>query len=732
MPIKTQMRLTQITGSIGTGAGQINDAQSKEAKASINSADLSSVLSHLAAGIKRIHGDGDFSDSHPGQFQHSRMSVTGSELALLNTYEIATEGANTTLSLGGKSGVNLKEDGTTIFAIDDNRNVTVGNAGSVDIQASATVSIDSSGGPIAIGSDNDNEDIVVGTNGTRTITIGRAASASTTLNLRGSAANVHLDAGTNKFVLTGSGFDTTPQAFNFEVKDGEGSAWSIDASGGQADLIKVDTSLDRVHIHELVVDTDSTLDNLTVNGNLTVLGSQTTLDVETLTVEDKFILLGDGNQQLNDASGIIFASGSNQNTRPDAAFGKLHSDTNGVFVFGSVASNSASITDLSGLTADLPLRSGVFQVGNAGTEEIDVNGAQLRLKSAAGHEFDLGGANHVIDFGHGGTQKGQIAFNSNKLRLSSSLDSLQLQSAFNGVELLDEHDGVNARRILTARYNAQSLGSEILFDSSRPGAVNTANNQPLQLGHFGGGFLEIGTLDGGAKMGRAPLQISGSYNAAGSGEYQTTLVVGGAEGEFGSDVLAASKATLIVSGSALRLDHGVSGSAGLQFKSDTDKVVALKAPLSLANSVSLTLPPDDGSNGDVLITDGNGVLTFAPAGGAANSRKYTGTVDTGLAANTALSFDATSGVSDVTVETFDLDLRNVAAVDRLNNVDVYVNGQLMMSGTSAPQADVTGGDYVLIDVNTGTPGFQASEDKADLKFAFALEVDDVVSVIMRA
>lgn len=38
--------------------------------------------------------------------------------------------------------------------------------------------------------------------------------------------------------------------------------------------------------------------------------------------------------------------------------------------------------------------------------------------------------------------------------------------------------------------------------------------------------------------------------------------------------------------------------------------VSLKAPSTLSSNVGLTLPPNDGSSGQVLTTDGNGVLTF--------------------------------------------------------------------------------------------------------------------------
>ena len=54
MASKTQLRLSQLTGSIGSGAGQINDSTSASAVPVIS--DLGGALSHMASAIKRMHG----------------------------------------------------------------------------------------------------------------------------------------------------------------------------------------------------------------------------------------------------------------------------------------------------------------------------------------------------------------------------------------------------------------------------------------------------------------------------------------------------------------------------------------------------------------------------------------------------------------------------------------------------------------------------------------------------
>lgn len=56
--------------------------------------------------------------------------------------------------------------------------------------------------------------------------------------------------------------------------------------------------------------------------------------------------------------------------------------------------------------------------------------------------------------------------------------------------------------------------------------------------------------------------------------------------------------------------------------------VTVTAPAALAANYTLTLPPNDGSNGQVLTTDGNGVTTWTTNGaGTVTSVGGTGTVN---------------------------------------------------------------------------------------------------------
>ena len=57
--------------------------------------------------------------------------------------------------------------------------------------------------------------------------------------------------------------------------------------------------------------------------------------------------------------------------------------------------------------------------------------------------------------------------------------------------------------------------------------------------------------------------------------------------------------------------------AQIQLAEDTDNgtnYVALKAPDSIASNVVWTLPSADGSNGNALLTNGSGTLSWGSAG----------------------------------------------------------------------------------------------------------------------
>ena len=80
-------------------------------------------------------------------------------------------------------------------------------------------------------------------------------------------------------------------------------------------------------------------------------------------------------------------------------------------------------------------------------------------------------------------------------------------------------------------------------------------------------------------------------------------------GKYYTDILAGSSATP----ANFKVGNGSSAGASLQLMEDSDNgshFIGLKSPDSVGSSVTYTLPGSDGSNGQVLSTNGSGTLSF--------------------------------------------------------------------------------------------------------------------------
>lgn len=74
-----------------------------------------------------------------------------------------------------------------------------------------------------------------------------------------------------------------------------------------------------------------------------------------------------------------------------------------------------------------------------------------------------------------------------------------------------------------------------------------------------------------------------------------------------------------------RFTGPVASDNGFISSSDNGKTISLAAPASLSASYTLTLPPNDGTNGQYLSTDGNGVLSWTAGDGSGTVTSVGGT-----------------------------------------------------------------------------------------------------------
>lgn len=157
----------------------------------------------------------------------------------------------------------------------------------------------------------------------------------------------------------------------------------------------------------------------------------------------------------------------------------------------------------------------------------------------------------------------------------------------------------------------------------------------------------------------------------------------------GSTVVLATSPTLVTpnigaaTGTSLSVSGSLTSATSLVLEetgagSDT---ITIQAPASIAASYTLTLPIDDGASGEVLSTDGNGVLSWVSAGGVPT---------TITVANEAT--DTSCFLAFFTAATGDLGPKTNANLTFNSNTGVATFGQTIVGSISGNAATVTVAD----------------------------------------
>ena len=398
--------------------------------------------------------------------------------------------------------------------------------------------------------------------------------------------------------------------------------------------------------------------NITVTGDLTVNGTQTVLDTTSLVIEDSVIALSSGSAANADVNAAVIFQRNTANLGGDG------DKTNGALMFlqGTgfklgYTSDTAETAQGSLAVADDDLGElyvGQLSVGGA-SDNIAISGGALAATSAG--DFKVDAATDIILDADGA----DIFFDDNGTRFGSI-------SMIAGNSML---------------ALSSSAGNSIAL-MSQGGSVIISNNDGTNAGTFDLSTPnEVKLLDA---TDRARLILDSA-----SGDGQT-----------------------ILSGT-VQLDNGADP-AELVFKeaaANGSNTLTLDVPAAIGTSYTLTLPASNGSSGQVLkLSDANGNLEFGDATGdlARFTYKSTATIAAG---NVDFGASKTAGIVALSVGTANLNITKSVA-DLNNALEVYVNGQLLISGSDGG-ADT---DYTFIDADT-------------LKFAFGLEADDIIQIIQR-
>jgi hypothetical protein len=254
----------------------------------------------------------------PGSDNANDLGISGTEwrdvylqgdIKAADAMEVTT--ALGVLTIDGKTGVDIQEDGTSVIGIDTSKNMTLAG-GTFDVNATGLVSIDSTGGVIDIGVTDHNNNINIGTDGTRTITIGEAANSTVTIKSKGGT-----------LLLDGTGQTVDINSANLDI-DASGT---IDIDGASTITIGGSTAT------ELLL--GKAAGTVKIVGDLIVDGATVTMDAVNLVVKDKTMVLGlaggeKGPLSVSDAvAGVITSTGHG------------FSNDNVIYVYGHTGSTIA-------------------------------------------------------------------------------------------------------------------------------------------------------------------------------------------------------------------------------------------------------------------------------------------------------------------------------------------------------------------------------------------------------
>ena len=731
MASRTQLRLGQVTGSFGDAEGKIVDNLAVAATLGAipaGSGSMVSALSQFASAIKRINGGTAFTAPAAGVLDNTSTKIgsaagSGKDLFMYTAGTAAhvgiqwdADGETEGILIGGANdhGVDLKFYGETagrfmhwdmsgdelvlaaatklsfhdaaggeniVASSDGHLEVNAGTtldmtAPTVDINASTAVTIDSD--TVTFGSANSTDPLVTISNTTNDANGARLRFVKD----KGAAGAANDVAGLIEFFADDANqdqvkFSDIKSQVKVATNGQEGGKLTISVAEhdgtSTAGLVIEDGDADGeldVTIAAGAASLTTVSGNLTVTGDLTVSGDTVQVDVSKLTVEDPIIELARGNTggdtldigffgRYNNGSNNVSA-GLFRDTNDEKFhfFKETQEDLTGATVVNTGATGYAKAS----LVVDALDADGGVTIDNITIDgtEIDLSSGDLTLDVAGNIKFNADG--NEFFFEDGGTQRGIITSmnpgSGEMLILSSSTSHhLALMSRAGNI-MLSNGTGASSIIVDTATHAAAD-------------AVVIRDNSDIERIYF--------------------------YSPGGGGD---ELILSGAIKINGNDD----------SGAPAALEF-------LEAKANGTNSVTLDVPAAIGSSYTLTLPAANGSSGQYLrLSDGSGNLTFSNAESNTASKTQLGVI-AALTAGTALNPNSATVSNTAPYTRSALNLSAVPHDVAGNLVNVFVNGQLLVSGT---EANINAGtaDYNFVDISA----------TSTIKFGFDLEIDDVVIV----
>jgi len=786
MAIRTQIRLPQITGSLGIGAGQIRPDDEAGALSGKTFTNLSGSLSAMLSGISRIHGrTGD----------NALNNVAGTFYGTLKSDSTGNVDIGSTTD-ADKFGDIFVGDGKGLQIGAAEEHKIIDGAPGLLIDTSEVLELNSSGGAISIGNDAVAQAINVGTGAAaRTITVGNDASAEVEvnalivdLNAASTDANAltidsaggiditasgdHLDiagsstagkfinitapgAGATQLVLTSAGANA--QAVNINATGTDGGV-DIDAAGAiginsAGGVITISGSNGATSVN--VTSPATFADNVVITGNLDINGTTTTIDSTNLTIEDRIIGLG-----VSGSNGDI----SNLETGIIFNYGTAGEDKQTGFYFDGERFKMAKTATSAASGSFAAISQGdhsILQLGKveiSGTDEsISITDGGNSLTAASSNIITLDAVNAVkidsdsgdISFEDGGTAQLAIDMDGTAgeiiMQLKVDSDDLVFKQ-YDGTEVLRLTDGgdVEIKDDLTLKSDAGVLGfgADASPDTTLTHVTDTGlllnSTRQIQFGDSATHIKQVSDsnleieADGSVILDSPVVLLEDNAVALKLGSAQQFVLTHANDN----------------TGATITSTHRLNFGAPSRTISDDGTGITMEGQYIAVGNRNvgpgkIRFQENTGQGAHFAEIQGRDLaasygLVLPAVGGTAGqflqvlsldgvNRQLT-FADVGAGASSKIITNVTASVpagEQYSGAAASFDLSAVSQANAINAVDVFVNGQLLQSSSVAygALAETSAGDYAV-----NTDAMSASH----VKFTFDIESDDTVSVIVRA
>lgn len=689
MASRTQLRLQQITGSLVNLKTEAAQYLTPSTAADLTGSDLQDVLGAMAAAIQRIHGaasDEPFNNA-AGVFNQD-ITITGTT----PTLTIGDAGEEDTAIVFDGNAVDFYmglDDGTDKLHI--GLGSTVGttpnivlNSADRDVTFEGNIQV---AGNIVGDADEAKAIFAASTTPGNAITIGGGADVvmggdiqlATAGLINDSGGHARLTATDAGATILGAADGTAGLTLEYD-NSLVTIAGNLTVTGGDIGLPAA-TSTIGAALGANTLTIGQTASTVVVPGNLTVQGTTTQVDTTNLQVKDKNILVNDG--------------GSNNS---GAGAGLDIEEAGSVVGYIRVADDDRTNLDLK---------------APGGSElKLDINADKtITVAGALNIEADSN-INQDLSTDSTSAQFAKLTLSDADGALTFSNNAASIKIADNQAAALVIEEANNAYMTFVTTDSSEKIELYKAIDVSNAGIYVDADNDSYIFSEsddvitFG-----VGNSD--------ELHLSASTLAP---HVDDGLALGRTNRGF-SDVFLANGAVFDFNAGNVTLTHDnnkltLLADKDLKFGADSVGISngtdGSNPRLELtSNSQTFLFPSSRASaSGQAIVGDGSGNLSFAEVGKVTTKGVYAMTAS--HAAQSAFKTSTNGNRVSVTDQITGLEESDAQG----KNLDVYVNGQLLASGSSFTGAAAATTDYMIADAT-------------NIAFSFDLEVEDIVQIVKR-